>query len=72
MKAKEIEKKLSDMEKMISDIHAWVMTGGTAEIKPGSYAIKHAAREMLKGNDKPMHNLGGRKFSPAKIQGGTA
>ena len=55
---------------MIKEMHAEIMCGGKADLQSGSYAIKLAAREFLKGNNKPLRALGGRKLAVVKSQGG--
>lgn len=60
MNDRELKTRLDNMERMIREVHARVMTGGDAPMEPGDPAFKIAAREMLNGNLAPMKALGGR------------
>lgn len=65
MNDRELRLRLDNMERMIKDMHARVMTGGDAPLEPGDPAFRIAAREMLNGNNAPLKALGGRKMVPA-------
>lgn len=60
MNDRELKTRLDNMERMIREVHARVMTDGDAPMEPGDPAFKIAAREMLNGNLAPMKALGGR------------
>jgi hypothetical protein len=60
MNDKELKLRLDNMERMIREMHARVMTGGDAPLQPGDPAIRIAAREFMNGNKEPMKALGKR------------
>lgn len=62
MSPREMEKRLDNLELLIREMHAKIMTGEAATLQPGSEEIKLAAREMLKGNMALVSALGGRKI----------
>lgn len=65
MNDRELKLRLDNMEWMIREMHARVMTGGDAPMQPGDPAFRIAAREMLNGNNAPLKALGGRKMVDA-------
>lgn len=63
MSDKELKMRLDNMERLLREMHARVMTGGDAPLQEGDPAFRIVAREMLKGNDAPQRALGGRKMA---------
>jgi hypothetical protein len=55
MNVRELQKRMDNMERLIREIHAKVMTGGDP-------AISLAARELLNGNDAPLRALSKRRM----------
>jgi hypothetical protein len=62
MNVRELQKRMDNMERLIREIHAKVMTGGDVPIKHGDPAISLAARELLNGNDAPLRALSKRRM----------
>jgi len=62
MNDRELKLRLDNIERMICEVHARVMTGGDAPMEPGDPAFRIVAREMLDGNLAPMKALAGRKM----------
>lgn len=56
----EFRLRLDNMERLIREMHARIMTGGDAPLRPGDPAIRIAAREFLNGNKAPMKAIGKR------------
>lgn len=61
MNARELQKRMDNLERLVREIHARVMTGD-APIQHGDPAISLAARELLNGNDAPLRALGKRRM----------
>jgi hypothetical protein len=60
---KEIQLRLDNMERLIREMHAKVMTGGDTPLQSGDPAFRVAAREFLRGNKEPMKALGKRRMA---------
>jgi hypothetical protein len=61
-----LEKRIENIERLVSEMHAKIMTGGNTPLQPDDPAIRIATREFLRGNKEPMKALGRRKLIEEK------
>lgn len=57
-------KRLDNLERLVREMHAVIVSGNVPELKPGSFEIKRAAEEMLNGNMTLVKALGNKKMAP--------